>query len=183
MANEPPRRTARVYRPTLVRREEGWEQRFEANVLTIEPMVDLDGTVVALVERDPPLRGPLEAGPPIHSLLLELTDVPEEEDGAGEITFNDADNERSIDGHLERVELAPAWLRVVYVAGEGPMASRASLPPSAEIFDLEDGDPPEEPLRSVRVGLGAVTSQMEELRATLRQHLGDKMVERDGQGD
>ena len=57
------------------------------------------------------------------------------------------------------------------------MASRASLSAELEIFDAEEGEPPEEPLRSVRVGLAAVQSQLEELRATLRQHLGDRLVE------
>jgi hypothetical protein len=181
MAPAPPQQATRVYRPTLVRDAEGWEQRFEANVLAIEPIDGIDGTLVTLGELQPPERGPLAKGTTIHSLILQLTDFPED-DGFGEVTFNDEDNQRSIEDHLERVELTPAWLRAVYIAGEGPMASRASLSPEIEIFDVEEGEPPEEPLRSVRVGLAAVQSQMDELRATLRQHLGDKLVEVAGQG-
>jgi hypothetical protein len=179
MAQEPHPGTPRAYRPTLVRDEHGWEQRFEANVLTIEPIDDFDGTLVALGDLHPPKRGPLAKGSPIHSLLLQLPDVPAE-DGFGEVTFNDEDNQRSIEHHLERVELGPAWLRVRYVPGEGPMASRVSLSPAVEIFDEEQGAPPEEPLHSVRVGLAAVATQLEELRATLRQHLGDKLLEVEG---
>ena len=180
MAPGLPEQSTRVYRPTLVHGEEGWEQRFEANLLAIEPIDGFDGTLVALGELEPPKRGPLAQGTTIHSLILQLTDSPED-DGLGEVTFNDEDNQRSIEDHLERVELAPAWLRAVFVAGEGPMASRVSLSAELEIFDAEEGAPPEEPLRSVRVGLEAVQSQIEELRATLRQHLGDRLVEVPGQ--
>jgi hypothetical protein len=153
MAQERQPRTPRVYRPTLVRDEHGWEQRFEANALSIEPIDGVDGTLVALGELDPPKRGARAQGTPIHSLLLQLPDVPAE-DGFGEVTFNDEDNQRSIEEHLERVELGPAWLRVVYLPGRGPMASRASLSAEVEIFDDEEGAPPDEPLRSVRVGAG-----------------------------
>jgi hypothetical protein len=136
------------YQPRIVKTKLGPEQRFDANILSVE---DMDGgTIVALgdlVLRD---GAPLNQGTPVHSLILQLS--------GDEVTveLNDQGNERS-GKEIERFELSPFSFRVVFGSGNGPYSGRVSLSPEIEVFDANGDDEPVV-LRSVRVKLSRVAS-------------------------
>jgi len=149
-----------TYQPRIVNTNLGPEQRFDANILSIE---DMDGgTIVALGDLVRQDGVPLNQGTPVHSLIFQLfgDDVT--------VELNDQGNQRSGE-EVERLELSSSSFRVVFRSGEGPYSGRVSLSPEIEVFDADGVDEPVL-LRSVRVGLSGVAATVENLRSALRRN-------------
>ncbi|HEX5063698.1 MAG TPA: hypothetical protein VFV99_30175 [Kofleriaceae bacterium] len=146
----------RVYKPMIV----DGEQRFVANVIAIAKGLIAFGELL-------PERGMApKFGTPIHSLLIHL--------GDDQVLFelNDQGNTRYA-SNVERVELTPTTLRIVFVAGQGPYSGRVSLSPRIEVFDRDTHQP--QKLRSVLVEMKPTATQL----ARIRQRLGDhKLIRR-----
>jgi hypothetical protein len=142
-----------TYRPNISETADGLEQRFEANLLSIESSDD--GMVIALGEDDD--------GTPINSLMLQIS-------AQGQaphllVEFNDQGNQCSED-EVEELCLSGSDLRVVFRPSAGIFSGRVSLSEEADIFDQDD-DEDAGPLRSICVGLAAVQSQSEALKQAL----------------
>jgi hypothetical protein len=149
-------RAVRVYQPTIV----DGEQRFAANIIAVE-----DG-LIALGDLLPKPGKALQFGTPIHSLLIHL-------DGAQTwFELNDQGNTRDT-SDVERLELTPTTLRIVFAAGRGPYSGRVSLSPEIEIFDRDAHQPQQ--VRSVLVEMHPTTTQLARIKQLLA---GPKLVNR-----
>jgi hypothetical protein len=139
----------RIYEPTIV----DGEQRFTANI------VDVQDQLIALGELLPEPGKALAFGTPIHTLLIHLDD----EHTCFEL--NDQGNTREMDD-VERLEVTPTTLRIVFAAGRGPYSGRVSLSPEIEIFDRDTHEP--EQLRSLLVEMNPTTAQLAQIKRLLR---------------
>jgi len=154
-----------VYRPDLIQRGDGLEQRFTANVVAVDD--DADVTLVAFGDLVPEPGRHAKHGTPVHSLILQLPpdDAFDEDLGGPTIEFNQQGNECNL-GALRRVELGRTHFRLVFDPGCGPYAGRVPLAPEIELFeDSPDLD---------EVGLEGVCvlfSVDDTTHATLRQQL------------
>ncbi len=152
----------RTYRADLQPTDSGMEQSFTANVVHVEETGE--GWLVALGDLSPPPEGqPINAGTPIHSLLLQLSDEPEYDT----VELNDQGNQRGIGQCVKRIELTATSLRVIFLEGQGPYAGRVSL--SEELEFLEDEVADDVQLASVRVTFTPIAADPAMLEKALRE--------------
>lgn len=129
------------------------EQRFAANIISIQKRL------IAFGELLPRPGKALKAGTPIHTLLIHL--MP----GLTLFELNNQGNTRDT-SDIDRVELTPTTLRLVFAAGHGPYSGRVSLSPQLEIFDRDTHSPNQ--LDSIRVELKATATQLARIKEFLR---------------
>jgi hypothetical protein len=139
----------KVYEPNIV----GGEQRFIANIVSVQKRLIAFGELLASPGKA------LKFGTPIHTLLIHLTP------GQTLFELNDQGNTRDT-SDVERLELTPTTMRVVFVAGHGPYSGRVSLSPHIEIFDRDAHTPKQ--LGSVLVEARPTTTQLARIKEYLR---------------
>lgn len=147
----------RPYAPRLAASAEGgFEQTFTANVVHVDEDLVAFGDVLA-----DPARG-LPFGTPVHSLLVHYAGGR-----PGEVERNDQHNAVGIDA-VERIELSPDRLRIVFRADRGPFAGRVSLSEEIEVFDdVEPGRFADVRLTALSVEFSADSQLLARLREKL----------------
>lgn len=106
-----------------------------------------------LGELEPKRGKELRFGTPIHSVLFQA--------GKGAL-------------EVERIEIKPGEVRVVYRKGRGPRSGRVSLAPEIEVFDRDDHRPKK--LAAVRITFAPTESQQKRIQSMLRAAAPDKVL-------
>ena len=136
------------------------EQRFVANIISVQKQL------IAFGDLRPTRGKALKFGTPIHTLLIHLDD----EDDETLFELNDQGNTRDT-SDVERLELTPTTLRIVFAPGRGPYSGRVSLSPEIEVFDRDPHQPKQ--LRSLVVEMKPTTTQLARIKQLLA---GRKLV-------
>jgi hypothetical protein len=148
-----------LYRPQLQSYgEEGLEQFFTANKVVIEDKEE--GTLIALGELT-------EADATVHSLMVWVPAAGSDDEEAVQIEFNDQGNART-GAEVERIELGPSHLRVVYAPDAPVYAGRVTYSSEADPFeDAEDLE--EQWVRAVLVSFDVQAAPLDEMKAALQR--------------